>query len=137
MRVKEFVSKLRLCDSRIRLVPGPNRSSGLYIKQPRHPDANEQGLRWIGAVQSPSWFWGSMQSKDWFDKDGGYNRGWMTVVGLLVKGGYITKRSAGHVFGWEWCIPGIYGKLTPYKGWNDDKSLQGIERKMQERIAAL
>jgi hypothetical protein len=78
-----------------------------------------------------------MQSKDYFDRNGTYHRGWMTVLGLLVKQGLVTKRDAFKRFGHEWCIPGIYGKLTPYKGWNEDKSLAGIERKMQERIAAL
>jgi hypothetical protein len=63
----------------------------------------------------------------------GYIRGWMTVLGLLVKSRRISMAKAVEQFGYDWRIPGIRGKLSEMPGWNQK---QGFEL-AQDRLAHL
>lgn len=110
MRVKDMVKKLKGFDSRFRFIPGPLKASGLYLKDQRHPDSNEAGLRWVAALPSPSFFSGNMKKEDfYFDKDKGpegkgeYMRGWHTVIRMLVGNRTLTRVRAKMLFGSSWC----------------------------------
>ena len=108
MTVHELIDKLKAIDSKIRFVVGPNKQSGIYKFQPKHPDAHENGLRWIGACPSPHMFFGKLQEFDWYDTAHGaseYHRGWRKIVNLLVAHGHIKGHDANEYFGIKWHFP--------------------------------
>ncbi len=127
MTANEFVGKLQAIDARFRFIPGPNFVSGLYLKQPRHPDAAFNGLRWVGAVPSPRFFW-QLPEKDFFDEKRQYHRGWKTILMKLCAEKIIPLSKASRMFGWQFLVPGKAGKLTPIPGWNEPTRLEKIER---------
>lgn len=100
MTVNSFVRKLQTLDRKFRFIPGPNRVSGLYKKLPMHPDAADNGLLWVAAVPSPSWFT-VLPMQDFYTAHGKeYNRGWKAIVQKLVAEQHLTKQQAKRVFGY-------------------------------------
>lgn len=103
MRVNEFISKLKRIRRDLVFVPGPNKASGLFLRQPWHEDANPiDGLRWIGACTSPSTFMGGMIEKDIFDTSGEYHRGWRHILRILHATGHFDGNAITRVFGGQW-----------------------------------
>lgn len=126
MTANQFVARLQRINSRFRFVLGPSFVSGLYLNEPQHPEAKENGLRWVGAIPSPRFF-RQLPEKDLFDENKQYHRGWKTIVSRLVTEGVIKKSSAINVFGRSWQIPGKAGKLSAIPGWNDKTRLEKAE----------
>ena len=128
MTAKNLLGKLQGIDRNYRIVMGPSKVVGLYKKQPKHPSSNAAGLRWVGAVASPSWFI-SLPEKDFFEANGEYHRGWKSTIKNLVEAGELTKERAKRVFGWDVLIPGIRGKLSKLHGWGE---LTESQKRMKE-----
>ena len=107
MTVKEMVSKLRAYNPKFRFVPGALKASGLYLFDPTHEDAHENGLRWVAALPSPSFFSGNLYAKDFYfiasDGTSQYMRGWHTVVRMLEASRTITRNRLKMLFGSAWC----------------------------------
>ena len=104
MRYTEFRSKLYAINSKFKIVPNAGMAWGLFLKQPRHPDANEQGLVHLLSVPSPR-FWSEHLPKETVKDEQGHilARGWAVIVRLLVAQGHMTRRDAADYFrfGWE------------------------------------
>lgn len=97
MTAKEFVRKLRRIDPRFVFIPGPYKSSGLYLKEDNHEDS-VNGLRWVAALPSPRFF-GVMPEVDWMHPVHGYVRGWRQILRILLAHGHIPKDRASKLFG--------------------------------------
>jgi hypothetical protein len=102
MRLKIFIAELQSLDKRVRFVPGPGPSSGLYKMMPGHPEAHENGLVWIAALPSPSWFLGQIPEYDFFDEKNQYHRGWRHILRLLQGQGWFSKAQFSRAFGSDW-----------------------------------
>lgn len=135
MGPKRLVRILKSMDRRLRWVWSPGKVSGLYFWQPKHPDAHENGLRHIGAIASPSWFF-SLPKKDFYTNGKQhlgvdqmhvginldaweYHRGWKSTVKLLGDGGHFDKSKLARRFGWDVLVPGLAGTLSRLPGWGE------------------
>ena len=133
MGPKELFAKLKKIEPRLRVAWSPNKVSGLYFFQPRHPDSR-RNWRHIGAIASASWFY-SLPKKDFYTRGdkvclGGvpagadlvqweYHRGWKSTVRLLGEMGHISKYKLAKVFGWDVFVLGDTGTLKQLPGWGE------------------
>ena len=131
MGPKEVVAKLKKIDKRLCAVWAPGKVSGLYFKQRNHPDSHANGLRHIGSIASPSWFY-TLPMKDFYTRKdkvwlGGvppgadimqweYHRGWKSTVRLLGELGHFSKYKLSKEFGWDVFVLGRGGVLSKLPG---------------------
>lgn len=103
MRYSELKSKLFAINPKFTIIPNGGMSWGLFLKQPRHPDANEQGLIHLMGIPSPR-FWSENLPKETIRNENGniLVRGWAVVVRLLHAQGYISRRDMVTYFRHDW-----------------------------------
>lgn len=91
---------------KFRIVPNAGMAWGLFLKQPRHPDADEKtGLIHVMSIPSPR-FWSEHLPKETLYNDKGniLVRGWAVVVRLLLAKQLIKRHSVVSIFGHDWEI---------------------------------
>lgn len=109
MQFKEFEKKLKKLNPKLVIIPGPGHAWGVYAHEPQCEDANELGLHHICGMPRPSFFclprksfWRFHEWKVKYGLDMGkpeFNRGWETVLQLLVDKGYLPRHRTRHTFG--------------------------------------
>ncbi len=154
MSPKELVRRLQRIDARVRVIWTYRKVSGIFFHQPRHPDANpKDGMRWIGAIPSASWFY-SLPMKDFYTQgdriclggvpqgestnDWEYHRGWKSVVKNVAK--HFKYSDLVKEFGWDTFTVGFRGTNSKLPG--SDELTKGQLAKKQlgmdySRIPAL
>lgn len=102
LTVKEFVRKLRLINPKIRVCPGPNGVWGVYVRMPRHPDANPAGDVHYGGLSAPEGGCGPIPRKHYFDFRGMRCRGYLETLRILVDKGALDGKILCRYFGHDW-----------------------------------
>jgi hypothetical protein len=102
MTIRELVGKLRHIDRRFRVIPGPRGIFGVYVKAPRHPDANVMGLVHICGLSAPNGFCGSAPDRAFDDKFGMRYRPYLETLRLLFDKGYGKASDYTAAFGSDW-----------------------------------
>lgn len=103
MTVRELYGKLRYVNRKIRVVAGPHGIFGLYLKEPRHPDANPiSGLRHIGGITAPNGFCGTAPRKRTVNAWGVDCRGYLDTLKLLHDHGHARSSDLNAAFGTDW-----------------------------------
>ena len=105
MLVREFANKICAMNRKLVVVPGPFKVFGLYLYQPRHPDAKENGLVHVGAISAPAgWLGGCPKKKIVLPTSGMMLRGYLVTLRMLVDKGILPKSSVTSVFGSSWRV---------------------------------
>lgn len=100
-----FKARLMRMNSKFRIIPNAGMAWGLFLKQPRHPDANEQGLVHVMSIPSPR-FWSEHLPKETVKNEQGHIvvRGWAVIVRLLLGQRLVKRHSVLTNFGHDWEI---------------------------------
>ena len=105
MRYNLFKARLMRMNPKFKIVPNAGMAWGLFLKQPRHPDANEQGLVHLMSIPSPR-FWSEHLPKETLRNEQGHIlvRGWAVIVRLLLSQGHVKRHSVITNFRHDWEI---------------------------------
>lgn len=100
-----FKSRLLRMNPKFRIIPNAGMAWGLFLKQPRNPDANEQGLVHLMSIPSPR-FWSEHLPKETLKNEQGHIlvRGWAVVLRYLVTNGHLSRRKVIDIFRHDWEI---------------------------------
>jgi hypothetical protein len=103
VQYKLFTARLLRMNPKFRIVPNGGMAWGLFLKQPRHPDANEHGLVHLLSIPSPRFYSDSLPAKTIYNEKGNILvRGWMIVLRLLVGQRHLKARQVKALFGTAW-----------------------------------
>lgn len=100
MRVKLFEAKLQSINRNFRIVRGSHQIWGLYLKMPRHPDANPAGLLHVGGITVPDGH--TCMRKPWENAWGIRCRGYLEALRLLVDHKNVKADDVTRYFGSDW-----------------------------------
>ncbi len=103
MHYKVFTARLLRMNPKFRIIPNAGMAWGLFLKQPRHPDANEKGLVHVMSIPSPRFWSDSLPAKTIYNEKGNILvRGWHVVLRILVGQGHLKARQVKPLFGIAW-----------------------------------
>jgi hypothetical protein len=103
VRYNVFKARLMRMNPKFRIIPNAGMAWGLFLKQPRHPDANEQGLVHVLSIPSPR-FYSDNLPKETIKNEKGHIlvRGWAVVVRLLLAKQLVKRHSVITNFRHDW-----------------------------------